>query len=154
MRVPSRRWFPATGAVLIATLAVTGCMSGSRDDATDGVLNRRPAAYHPEQFPDIPIERLVGYRLTSEDPQVAIAVAGGTLRRLSLVFMTKPGDDGKPPQEELDRLRGGLSPYGWHPMADAPRDEARFTKAGELLVIRASTAGNATIIEFRLEPTT
>jgi hypothetical protein len=141
----------------LLVLSVAGCSGSSSRAPTspDGTAVHRPAAYHPEQFPDIPFERLVGYRLTAEDPQVAFAIAGGALRRLSLVFITRPGDEPKPANEELDRLIGGLTGLGWTKIAAAPTaaaGEVRCAKDDEILVIRASTDSSATTIEFHLEP--
>ena len=140
-------------AAVLAAAVCVGCSSGTRETSDVETLAHRPAAYRPDQFPDIPFERLVGYRLTTDDPQVAIAIAGGSLRRLSVVYITRQGDEPKPAQEEIDRITGGLTPYGWHQVsADPGRHESRFTKGRELLVVRASTESSATTIEFRLEP--
>ena len=153
----SRRGVAVAGCAVFAAIALfSGCTRDAGDDGTghySGIRERAPVAYRPDQFPDIPLERLSGYRLTAEDAQVAVAFAGGALRRLHLVFITKPGDDARPPQEERDRLIGGLTPLGWHQSA-ADGDEVRFTKGDETLVVSASTEGSATIIAVRLEPKT
>jgi hypothetical protein len=142
------------GLAVAGVVLFAGCTrDAGGESGSEGILNRAPAAYHPEQFPDIPFERLVGYRLTAEDSQVAVAYAGGALRRLNLVFITKPGDDARPPQEERDRIIGGLNEHGWR-LSASEGDEIRFTKGDELLVVSASTEGSATIIAVRLEPKT
>lgn len=149
-------------ALLLAALVIAGCESSREGggSAGDGVTAaRRPPAYHPDQFPDVPFERLVGYRLTVDNEQIAIAIAGGALRRLSVTFITKPGDDPREPVAEFDRVAGGLTGLGWREVAlDAETKnttsdhQGRFTKGDEALVVRASAEGEATTIAFRLEP--
>lgn len=149
-----RRIFAASATV--AALLLAGCeTSDARNETSDATtLAKRPAAYRPDQFPDIPFERLVGYRLTAEDQQIAVAYAGGTLRRLSLVFITKEGDEAKVPQQELDRIVGGLTGVGWRKTAaDVGTGEAVFAKGHEVLTVTASPAGSATTIAFRLSDT-
>ena len=148
----------AVGAALFALAAVllSSCESSASPGdlrASDGGSNltKRPAAYRPDLFPDIPFERLIGYRLTAEDPQVAVAYAGGALRRLSLSFITRDGDEGKPPRVELDRIVGGLSTLGWRQLASDSKEIERFSKGDEILEVGASTAGSATIISLRLD---
>lgn len=147
--------------LLAAVFLLAGCESTREGgSATDGsAATHRPVAYHPEYFPDIPFERLVGYRLTAEDPQIAIATAGGTLRHLSVTFISKAGDEPRAPVAEADRLAGGLSGFGWKPrVADAeikntPDDHRDFyTKNDETLSVHTCTDGSATTIAFLLEP--
>jgi len=141
---------------MAAALLLAGCETSdsSRDESDKTTLAKRPVAYRPDQFPDIPFERLVGYRLTAEDQQIAVAYAGGTLRRLSLVFITREGDEAKVPQEELDRIVGGLTGLGWNKVAgEASKGEVRFAKGGEELTVIASPSGSATTIAFRLADT-
>lgn len=150
-----RRIFAAS-AVAAAALLLAGCETSdaARETSEATTLAKRPAAYRPDQFPDIPFERLVGYRLTAQDQQIAVAYAGGTLRRLSLVFITKEGDEAKVPQQELDRIVGGLAGFGWKKTAaDVDAGEAVFAKGDELLTVVASPAGSATTIAFRLSDT-
>lgn len=137
----------------LALLAAVGCNTDARESASDdGTVIRKPVAYHPESFPDIPFERLVGYRLTADDRQLAVAVAGGSLRRLSLVFITRPGDEAHEPKEELDRIAGGLKGLGWRQVADETKGENRWTKGDETLVVAASLDNDATTISFHLIP--
>ena len=147
--------------LLAAVLLLAGCESARDGEATGdrSVATHRPVAYHPEQFPDIPFERLVGYRLTAEDPQIAIATAGGALRHLSVTFISKAGDEPRPPVAEADRIAGGLSGFGWKPRVangeskNTADDHLDFyTKNDETLSVRAFTDGNATSIAFLLEP--
>lgn len=154
-----------TVAAISATVimfVMAGCESSREGGGTpvdSSVASRRPAAYHPEQFPDIPFERLVGYRLTAEDQQIAIATAGGSLRRLSVTFITKAGDEPRAPVTESDRIAGGLTGLGWTLRAIDPAikntpDDHRdaFSKGDETLLVRTIADGNATTIAFQLEP--
>lgn len=157
----TRRAVMTLAPILVACVMV-GCESSREGGGTpvDGsVATRRPGAYHPEQFPDIPFERLVGYRLTSEDQQIAIATAGGSLRRLSVIFISKAGDEPRAPVAESDRIAGGLAGFGWslravdpghENTADDHRDD--FIKGDERLTVRTRADGNATTIAFHLEP--
>lgn len=143
-------------SAMVAALLLTGCETSdsTRESSDQKTLAKRPAAYRPDQFPDIPFERLVGYRLTAEDQQIAVAYAGGTLRRLSLVFITREGDDAKVPQEELDRIVGGLTGFGWSKIAEEKSTgEVRFAKGAEELTVIASPSASATTIAFRLADT-
>ncbi len=151
------KWAP----LLLAALAIAGCESSREGSSSDAGVTaaHRPPAYHPDQFPDLPFDRLVGYRLTAEDEQIALAIAGGALRRLSVTFITKPGDDARDPIAEFDRLCGGLASFGWRATAgdEAWKDssshrQGRFAKGDETLVVHASAEGDATTIAFRLEP--
>ena len=156
-RLPAVRLARAVATVAVATVAVavllTGCNTDARDNPSDdGTVVRKPVAYHPESFPDIPFERLVGYRLTADDRQLAVAIAGGSLRRLSLVFITRPGDEAKPPLAELDRIAGGLNDLGWHKVATDDPLAPRWTKGDETLAVTASLDSDATIISFQLIP--
>lgn len=151
-----------TLAPILAAFVMVGCESTREGDGTpvdSSVATRRPAAYHPEQFPDIPFERLVGYRLTSEDQQIAIATAGGSLRRLSVIFISKAGDEPRAPVAESDRIAGGLAGLGWSLRAVDPGHENTaldhrddFIKGDEMLTVRTRADGNATSIAFHLEP--
>ena len=141
------KWAP----LLLAALAIAGCESSREGSSSDAgvTASHRPPAYHPDQFPDLPFDRLVGYRLTAED----------ALRRLSVTFITKPGDDARDPVAEFDRISGGLASQGWRATAgdEAPKNTSsqhhgRFAKGDETLVVHASAEGNATTIAFRLEP--
>ncbi len=147
--------------VLAAVFLLAGCESTREGEATadHSVATHRPVAYHPEQFPDIPFERLVGYRLTAEDQQIAIATAGGSLRHLSVTFISKVGDEPRQPVAEADRIAGGLSAFGWKPRianADSkntPDDHRDFyVKNDETLSVHAYTDGSATAIAFLIEP--
>jgi len=153
---------PALVAFVLVTMILVACESsreGGGSPVDSSVAARRPAAYHPDQFPDIPFERLVGYRLTAEEQQIAIATAGGALRRLSVIFITKAGDEPRPPVAESDRIAGGLAGLGWtlralDPTIKNTADDHRdfFVKGDETLVVRTFADGNATTIAFRLEP--
>ncbi len=154
MSAATRR-LSAAGLAVVAGLAlvVVSCKTDARDSASDdGTVVRKPVAYHPESFPDIPFERLVGYRLTADDRQLAVAVAGGALRRLSLVFITRPGDEPKEPKDELDRIAGGLGGLGWRQVASTVVNENRWIKGDETLVVAASLDDGATTISFHLIP--
>jgi hypothetical protein len=149
--------------LLAAALLLAGCESTRDGESSSGsdssVATHRPVAYHPEQFPDIPFERLVGYRLTAEEQQIALATAGGALRHLSVTFITKPGDEPRPPVAEADRIASGLIGLGWKQSAlpagltSAPDDHrAAYTKNDETLLVHAYVDGSATSIAFLLEP--
>lgn len=149
--------FVRTAVLVIAALGVmpilvTGCGGDARPAATDDtgtVLVRAPLAYRPDQFPDIPFERLVGYRLTAEEEQIAVAYAGGSLRRLDVTFITRPGDEPKDPQAEHDRLAGGLNDAGWRRSGgEAIRTE--WSKGRERLELHVRDEGVGTVIGFRL----
>ena len=142
-----------TLGVLLSVLLLAGCNTDARDTPSDdGTVVRKPVAYHPEAFPDIPFGLLVGYRLSADDRQVAVAIAGGSLRRLSLVFITRPGDEAKDPQAEIDRIGGGLRDQGWQQIASESKLEPRWTKGDETLAVTASLESSATIISFQLIP--
>ena len=135
-------WIPA------ALLLLGGC--GGEDTRTDPrTLTRRPAAYDPAAFPDLPLEILRGYRLDAEHEPLAVAYAGGALRRFNVVFISGEATDERP-REVLDRLAGGLADRGWT-RVPAPEDGPdRWRKADEQLALDAETDDGRLLVTWNL----
>lgn len=131
------------GVVVVVGLA--GCTTSKRKEPEP--TRYRPAAYQPEHFPDIPLWPLAGYELDPNEDQLAVAFAGGTVRRFEVTMVARPGTRDDPPDAVLARYDGALAENGW--IREAP---GRWRKGGERLLIEAGRGGGSTIVRFHLRP--
>jgi hypothetical protein len=139
-------------AVLAGCAVVAGCAID--DGRTDPkALTRRPLAYQPEDFPDLPLERMRGYRLAADqDEPLAVSYAGGGLRRFQVVYISS-GDTPETPQQVLDRLAGGLTERGWvrqPPEPKTPEGQERYAKGDETLTLSAEASHGRTVVAWNL----
>jgi len=129
----------------VCVLALAGCHTSPSGPPRE---HYRPPAYHPEDFPDIPLDRLTGYEL---DPNVAdplaISLAGGTVRRFELGMIRRPTAKDQDPAVVLGIFASELPAFGW--LQDAP---GRWHKGGEVLVIDAGRSRGLTTVRFHLRP--
>jgi hypothetical protein len=107
----------------------------------------RPPAYHPEQFPDIPLFPLNGYELDPNHEQLAIALAGGTVRRFEVSMILRAGASDDPPEAVLSRFDAELPAYGW-----IREGRGQWRKGAERLIIEAGRSGGLTTVRFHLRP--
>ena len=128
----------------IALLIMVGCARSHQSPQTQLY---HPPAYHPEQFPDIPMFPLGGYVLTPEEDQLAIAFAGGTVRRFEVSMRQRDGAKDDPPSAVLERYDSEMPPLGWTRLAPG-----HWRKGTEELVIEAGRSGGLTSIRFHLLP--
>jgi len=138
-------------ATLTAMVMFTGCGQPTRAASNSAV----PRAYHPERFPDIPLPP--GYMLAPGHDQLAVAMAGGVVRRFDVWMIAKPKQAGILRAGELlawydERLPG----LGWTPIA-AESGAHRFRRlwpegVGEELTIAAAGSLAGPTVEFHLAP--
>jgi hypothetical protein len=139
----------ALAAVALAA-ALGGCADAKRPAAP-----APPRAYHPERFPDIPLPP--GFMLAPGHDQLAVAMAGGMVRRFEVWMVEKPGGtQATRPGEVLAWYDQRLPGLGWRP-ALATVGERRFRRLldaapGEELTILASASMSGTTVEFHLAP--
>ena len=137
----------------LALVLLSGCSGdASRDDPK--VLSRRPLAYQPEAFDDLGLELLRGYRLSADHEPLAVAYAGGALRRFDVVYIST-GDDAEDPKRVMDRLAGGLTDRGWVRLPARPTDDPeeapdRYRKGHEDLAVSAEIVSGRTLVTWRL----
>lgn len=118
-----------------------------------------PAAmgwFQPERFEDLPLWTLGSYKLSPDEQQLAIATAGGAVRRLSLSYRSPPHARGEAPATLLQRLAPELASAGWSELSRTTgKDQAvegRWRKPDEELVVAAGRDGDATTVRLLLGP--
>src|SRR4051812_17483424 len=129
----------------LAIAIVLAACGGSRP--AEAPTRYRPAAYHPEQFPDIPLFPVAGYELDQNEDQLAVAFAGGSVRRFEVAMIARPGSRDDPPEAVLARYDSELAALGW--VRNAP---GRWSKGEEQLIIEAGRSGGLTTVRFHLRP--
>ena len=140
--------------VAIIALGLTSCASDAPRSAGGAVP--RPAAFRSDLFPDVPFWVLgAGYRMDLEQPQLAVAYAGGTLRRLAATWKSKDDRVGEEPERVLDRCATALVEYGWlrGQRSEVDGDQVeRWTRPGETLEVRAGRSGDTTTVQLLIDP--
>ncbi len=141
--------FTATMSVLAAVLALGGC--GGEERAPSPSQLYHPPAFHPEHFPDIPLFPVAGYQLIPGEDQLAVSLAGGSVRRFEVSMIERQGARPDPGSAVLARYDSELPPLGWERMGELARGHWR--KGPEDLFIEAGRSGGLTTIRFHLRPT-
>lgn len=139
------------GAVILVGI---GLLVGCGDDRTQELGAPRPAAFQTEHFPDVPLWLMSGYQL---DPDagvpLAIAVAGGAVRRLDVSYTTRADVEGESTQQVLDRFAGALPEVGWvtgKRTGDQSERQQLWTREQECLVVAAGKDGRRTNVRLLL----
>jgi hypothetical protein len=130
--------------ILVIAALLAGCGETKPPEAP---TRYRPAAFHPEQFPDIPLFPVAGYEFEPGEDQLAVAFAGGTVRRFEVAMIQRAGGRDDPPEAVLARYDGELAPLGW-----VRTGVGHWTKGTEGLVIEAGRSGGLTTVRFHLRP--
>ncbi len=141
------RW-PSAAALLAALALLGGC---GDDPPRDAKHPPRPMAFFPEKFPDIPLPG--GYMLSPGEDQLAVALAGDTVRRFEVSLERRPS---APPQAQTElfaRVKRDLSDHGWQVQSE-DADAQHWRKGTEELVVEAGRTGSRTTIRYRLRPAT
>ncbi|MBA2479141.1 MAG: hypothetical protein H0V44_00650 [Planctomycetes bacterium] len=136
--------YAAGAALMIALIIAAGCAE-SRPSPQAQLYH--PPAYHPEHFPDIPLFPLGGYVLTPGADQLAVSLAGGSVRRFEVSMQQRDGAKEDPPAAVLARYDSELTQLGWTSVGPS-----RWRKQGEDLIIEAGRSGGLTSIRFHLQP--
>ena len=141
----------ALSPVVVAAFAVAmvaGC--GGDDDRTTTTQLYHPPAFHPEDFPDIPLVAVSGYMLDPEVDQLAVSYAGGAVRRFEVTMQTRPGAKDEEPIEVLTRYDTDLPAQGWTRIGEI--EAGVWRKGSEELRIVATVSDGQTTVAFHLRP--
>ena len=105
------------------------------------------AAFSPEQFSDIPLPR--GYVFSPGQDQLAVTLAGGTVRRFEVVMEQRESAKQQSTVELLDEMERELTSRGW---VAAPNhsDKLQWHKGQERLVLETGRTDGRTTIRLRL----
>jgi hypothetical protein len=111
-----------------------------------------PSAFHPEDFPDIPLVAVSGYMLAPGVDQLAVSYAGGTVRRFEVTMQTRPGVKDEDPVEVLTRYDTDLPRTGWTRIGAL--EDGVWRKDAEELRIEVTDSDDTTTVAFHLRPCT
>lgn len=133
---------PAVAAVLV----LAAC---SESERTTPPPPPSAAAFSPEQFPDIPLPR--GYVFSPDQDQLAVTLAGGTVRRFEVMLEQRENAEPQPPDSLLREMQRDLTALGW---VAAPGSSTllEWSKGQERLVLETGRTGGRTTIRLRLRP--
>ena len=140
---------------LLASLAVALLLIGCGGDGQRAQTAATPRAYHPEHFPDIPLPP--GYQLTPGHDQLAVAMAGGVVRRFDVCMVAKANQpEVMRPAALLGWYAERLPALGWTAV-QADAGEQRYRRSwpegvGEELTITAAGSLAGPTVEFHLAP--
>ena len=135
----------AAFAALTAVVFLVGC-----GEAETRPTPQRPVGFQPERFPDIALPR-GGYMYSPGEEQLAVSLAGGTVRRFEVAMERREGIADQTPAELLAQLKRDLEQRGWT-LASASDERQAWRKGGEELVLETGRADSRTIIRYRLRP--
>jgi hypothetical protein len=144
--------------VLLALAATLALLVGCGGTRLPDPAAAKPAAFQLEGFGDLPLWLLSGYQIDPEaGPPLAVAVAGGAVRRLSVGYITRDEVDGESTLQVLDRFAGALPDQGWSAGARTGGPDARvqrWMRNDEALVVGAGKDGRRTTVFLLLGPDT
>jgi hypothetical protein len=125
------------------------CLAGCGEAPPRPTLVHRPTAFYPEQFPDIPLP--LGFAFMTDEDQLAVSLAGGTVRRYEVSMEQRAGQVERPIPDVLHELEGELAYRGWvRVRADAASQD--WVKGNERLLITTGRNDTRTIIRYHLRP--
>jgi hypothetical protein len=134
-------------SVLTTTLLLlTGCNDPPVRDQT---RPSRPAAFLPEQFPDIPLPP--GYMLSPDSDQLAVSLAGGSVRRFEVSLERRPNSTAQTATALLAFVKRDLGDHGWQ-LTDANEASQHWHKGNEDLLVETGRTDSRTTIRYRLRP--
>jgi hypothetical protein len=135
-------------AAALLSLGVAGCTQSSRPTASEQRARYHPPALDIDEFPDVPVLLVLGgYEFDPNDDQLAISLAGGTVRRLELSLVRRAKEQDDPPAAALQRFDVELAGLGW--TATAP---GQWLKGAERLIIETGRSGRLTTVRVHLRP--
>ncbi len=135
-----------TLALALAGISLAAC-APLHSQPPPKIERSKPVACHTEDFPDIPLFPLTGYEMDPNADQLAMSLAGGTVRRFEITMVQRNAQLDDPPAAVLARYAIELAPWGWR-----QEDNAHWVKAGERLFIEAGRSGRFTTVRFHLRP--
>ncbi|MDA3961590.1 MAG: hypothetical protein PF961_12425 [Planctomycetota bacterium] len=136
--------------VCALVLMAAACSSGNEVRKTPP-----PAAFNPEQFPDLPMPQ--GFIPKPGGDHLAVNMGGGAIRRYHVV-LTQVDENTKLQGDELEIwYQRRLAARGWELSLDQWPSRQEWVKAGasgtERLVLETGRADRRTIIRLVLTPT-
>jgi hypothetical protein len=133
--------------LLAATLLVlAGCFG---DEPRTIAQPPAATAFAPEQFNDIPLPR--GYMFSPGRDQLAVSLAGGTVRRFEVVMEQRENAAPQPPADLLHEMGRDLRSHGWQ-AEQGPAGNQHWRKGQERLLLETGRSGGRTTIRIRLRP--
>lgn len=105
---------------------------------------------YTDQFPDIPLPRF-GYQLDAAHDQLAMAVAGGAVRRFDINMIQRDNAALQPAAELLAWYRRDLAETGWT-LFEEGDDFQLWNKNNERLRLETGRRSGRTTLSFRLRP--
>lgn len=134
---------------LLALALLAGALGGCTPQRSSAHPAERyhPAAFHPEDFPDIPLLPLTGYEFDPNAEQLAVSLAGGTVRRFEVTMVRRPNATPDLPEAVLNRFAQDLRPWGW-----VREEPGRWHKGQERLFIQAGRSERITTVRIHLRP--
>lgn len=140
-RRPGQAALPLALALLLA-----GCWD---DPPREAPRAPHPVAFFPEKFPDIPLPG--GYMMSPSADQLAVALAGDTVRRFEVSLERRPSAPPQSAGELLAQVKRDLGDRGWQLQSEDAAAQ-RWRKGGEELVVETGRTGSRTTIRYRLRP--
>jgi hypothetical protein len=141
----------ARSSSLCALLALSACVLAAcaplHSQPPPKPERSRPVAVHTEDFPDISLLPLRGYEMDPAFDQLAMSLAGGTVRRYEISMIQRNPLPDDPPEAVLSRFAIELAPLGWR-----QEDRAHWVNGRERLFIEAGRSGRLTTVRFHLRP--
>lgn len=134
---------------LLAALVVLGLLCGCGEDERTAPPPPSAGAFSPDQFGDIPIPR--GYVFSPTKDQLAVSLAGGTVRRFDVFLEQRENAEPQASASLLSEMQRDLSSHGWIPDATGATP-LEWTKGKERLVLETGRTGGRTSIRIRLRP--
>ena len=136
-------------AVLLALVVLPACSSGPRGNAPPAP---RPVGLRWDQFPDIPMP--AGWKPLPGEDHVAVAIANGGVRRLSVAMQAPAVRAELQPPEAMTRYVGAaLIDAGWTRIGDGRLSDVsqRWRKGAETLAVSAERIDGLVVIRYSLE---
>lgn len=106
--------------------------------------------FRPDQFPDIPLPR-AGYMTDPAYDQLAMAVAGGAVRRFEVALIQRENAQPQSGAELLAWYQRDLGAAGWTLAEDGAETQV-WHKGSEHLRLETGRSGSRTTIRLRLRP--
>jgi len=126
---------------------MTGC---GESPARDPIKPPPPAAFLPEQFPDIPLPPN-SYMLSPDADQLAISLAGGSVRRFDVQLERRPTVSPQSAKVLLAFVKRDLEEREWH-LVSSDDTSQHWHKGNEDLLVETGRMDSRTTIRYRLRP--
>lgn len=137
------------GDVIISLAVVVMLVGCGEAERTTPPPQQSMGAFSPEQFSDIPLPR--GYVFSPDQDQLAVTLAGGTVRRFEVAMEQRESAEPQLAINLLNEMQRDLTALGWL-LAPNRTDLMEWWKGQERLVLETGRTGTRTTIRLRLRP--